>query len=164
MRSDIGVDIVPVSHRKAIHFLLDYLEQNDLEYQVTGGLAGNLYGSTWPLVDIDLEVHLNDLYKIEKDLYPYVSKHLHRYVDTEFNIWLLELKIEGIPVDINAIEDFFLNNGTIVEPDLQKSNKIQFDNRTVNVQPLQEIIFYKQLIGRTRDLEELTGLSSNEQM
>lgn len=159
MNNPIDDEIISENHRKAIHILLDYLEQQSIEYQFTGGLAGNLFGSRWKLHDIDIEVHLESLYTIEKGFQPFVINSVHRYSDEEFEIWLLQLRIENIDVDINAVEDFIIKPAIKIETNIENAMDLLFENRPVKVQPLEDIIAYKKLLGRDKDVQELIDLS-----
>lgn len=159
MENTIDYTIISESHRKVIHRLLDYFERHRIEYQFTGGLAGNLFGSLWKLQDIDIEVHLENLYTIEKAFKPFIVNTVHRYSDDEFEIWLLQLNIENIDIDINAVEDFIIKPNIEIETYIENAVNIQFENRVVKVQPLQDIIAYKKLLGRDKDLQELTQLT-----
>ena len=42
------------SQVRALRRLTDILDQARADYQFTGGFAGNLHGSRWPLHDLDL--------------------------------------------------------------------------------------------------------------
>lgn len=44
------------AQREALATLLDALRDIGLPFQATGGLAGNLHGSRWPLHDLDFDV------------------------------------------------------------------------------------------------------------
>lgn len=44
------------AQREALGTLVDSLREIGLPFQATGGLAGNLHGSQWPLHDLDFDV------------------------------------------------------------------------------------------------------------
>lgn len=44
------------AQREALGTLVDALREIGLPFQATGGLAGNLHGSQWPLHDLDFDV------------------------------------------------------------------------------------------------------------
>lgn len=158
MKKNIGKNIVSEKQKRVIHLLVDYFEKHNIKYHFTGGLAGNLFGSLWKLQDIDVEVEIKNLYKIENDFNNFILKSVHKYIDDEFEIWLLQLKIDDVEVDINAIEDFLIKPSFKVETKIENAVEIFFENRTVKTQPLEDIISYKKLLKRDRDLEELTKL------
>jgi len=135
-----------------------YFDNNNIKYQITGGLAGNLYGSLWHLHDIDFETSLSNLAIIENDFADYVTLKTSRYIDNEFNIWLLRLEINGIEIDINAVEDFYLNENIKIETNLENAIDKVFIGEKVKVQPLKDIINYKKILNRQNDLKDLLKL------
>ncbi|MFN7115942.1 MAG: nucleotidyltransferase domain-containing protein [Saprospiraceae bacterium] len=145
---------------------IDYFTDQQMPYQATGGLAGNLHGSKWRLHDLDFETNLAQLYKIEQDFSAYVTRPVHRYQDEEFDIWLLQLKMEAIEVDINAVEAFYVFNGQgekiLIISDLAQAEALLFDARRIRVQPLKDLIHYKKILQRNADVMELEGLLARQ--
>jgi hypothetical protein len=138
---------------------IDYFESNNIKYQLTGGLAGNLYGSKWRLHDIDFETSFSNLAIIESHFAQFVTIKTSRYLDEEFSIWLLRLKVNDLEIDINEIEDFYLNGNIKIETNVEKATDKVFFGRKVKVQPLEDIINYKKILNRQADLNDLMKLS-----
>lgn len=157
------MDSLPVTCKQldVLFRLVEYFNINNISYQVTGGLAGNLYGSLWPLHDIDIELNLDNLYTVEKQFSAFVVQPVARYVDEEFDIWLLKLVVESVEVDINAVEDFCLRPYGPVTANLADATEIQLQGRTINVQPLDGLIAYKQLLRRDKDVADLLRLKQS---
>lgn len=137
---------------------IEYFDGNHIKYQITGGLAGNLYGSIWKLHDLDFETTLKNLAIIENDFAHFVIVKTSRYIDDEFNIWLLRLNINGIEIDINAVEDFYINENIKIETNLENAVDKVFIGKKVKVQPLKDIICYKKILNRKIDLNDLSKL------
>ncbi len=140
--------------------LLHHCWSQGIRYQITGGLAGNIYGSLWKLHDIDLEMSLRDVYAIEKDYRDYVRVPTTRYVDEEFDMWLLQLEIDGVSIDINAIEDCFIlvppdRQPYHIETSLNKALTYHIHDLPIVVQPLSALIHYKILLQRHDDVRDL---------
>lgn len=57
---------------KAFKWIVGILEKHDVPFQVTGGLAARVYGSTRALNDIDIDISDDDLDKI----FPDVEEHI----------------------------------------------------------------------------------------
>lgn len=155
-------DILSENHLKALKFVVFTLEKHEIAYQVTGGLAGNIYGSEWPLHDIDIEVSQKDIEQVASLFKPHVIRPLARFVDEEFDLMLVTLRVNDVEIDINQAEDAFLvtKNGQRVkfDTDLCKAIEKPFLDLTVWVQPLEDIIRYKELLGRNEDVRDLRGL------
>src|SRR6478672_1179653 len=96
----------------ALRRLVGLLDEAGACYQFTGGFAGNLYGSRWPLHDLDVDVAREDLPRLAELLQPYTTRPLGPFVDSEFELQLLRVEIEGVPVDISQAEDAFARLGT----------------------------------------------------
>jgi hypothetical protein len=157
----MGREIISNNHRETLKFLVEILSQHNIEYQFTGGLAGNVYGSTWPLHDIDLEVAQNDIGRVADIFKDYTVRPLSRFVDEEFDLMLLGLRINQVDVEINQVEDAWIfTNGirTQLNTDLSRKNKMNFLNLELYVQPLEDIIKYKNLLGRQADINDLMKL------
>jgi hypothetical protein len=157
----MGREIISNNHRETLKFLVEILSQHNIEYQFTGGLAGNVYGSTWPLHDIDLEVAQNDIGRVADILQDYTVRPLSRFVDEEFDLMLLGLRINQVDVEINQVEDAWIfTNGirTQLNTDLSRKNKMIFLALELYVQPLEDIIKYKNLLGRQADVNDLMKL------
>jgi hypothetical protein len=151
------------SQTKAIRRLVAMLESAQACYQFTGGFAGNLHGSRWPLHDLDVDVAQADLPRLCPLFSAWTTRPLGRYEDDEFDLQLLCLELEGIRIDISQAEDAYARqDGLWVPLGTTLANRLRtplFDF-AVWVQPLNELIAYKTILGRSADLVELRALQT----
>ncbi len=148
---------------EAIKFLVAILHEHKVPYQFTGGLAGNIHGSKWPLQDIDLEMPRAHIELVAYLLRLHIIEPLHFHQDSEFQMVMLNLKIESTAVDINQIEaqQIFCQGQWIAHNvDIKKAQLRLWHGMKVSVQPLEDLIAYKTLIGRQADLADLQQLKS----
>src|SRR5437762_11544865 len=96
----MAIELTP-SQERALRRLVGILDQAGACYQFTGGFAGNLHGSRWPLHDLDVDVARADLPRVAELLRPYVTRPLGPYVDDEFELQLWRGEIEGVPIDVS---------------------------------------------------------------
>jgi hypothetical protein len=153
-------------HRRALRTLLPLLNDLGIRYQITGGLAGNIYGSAWPLHDIDIDVARDDLPKLLARLDAAVVRPLSRLVDDEFDLELATVRLEGVEVDISQAEDAAVFQRGARVPlvvDLGRAEEHVLEGHRVRVVPLDDLIAYKELIGRTADLADLYRLRAERQ-
>ncbi len=154
--------ILSDNHLKALKFVLSTLKKHDIAYHITGGLAGNIYGSEWPLHDIDIEVSQKDIERVASLFMPQVIRPLARFVDEEFDLMLLTLRVNDVEIDINQAEDAFVltaeGRRVKLDTDLCQAIEKKFCELTVWVQPLEDIIRYKEFLGRDEDVRDLKGL------
>lgn len=158
----MSLDIISDSHIRTLKFLISTLDSHQIKYQVTGGLAGNICGSTWPLHDIDLEVAQKDMERVASLFRDCTIRPLARFVDQEFDLMLLTLRLSDVEVDINQAEDAFVftKEGVRIklDTDLSRAKSISFLGLTLYVQPLEALIRYKELLGRKEDGLDLIRL------
>jgi len=149
-------------HLAVLKFVVEKLETNGIQYQLTGGFAGNVYGSLWPPHDIDFDVLEADFAKIAEIFEPQIKNPPHHYTDPEFDFRLMTLEIDGIEVDFTQVENSFgiTTSGERFpfQIDLSKAERHEFMGVEVMVEPLQNIIEYKRKIGRYEDVEDLSTL------
>ena len=80
-------------------------------YQFTGGFAGNLHGSRWPLHDLDVDVARADLPQLAERLRPYTTRPLGLYVDHEFELQLVRAETAGVEIDVSQAEEAYARVG-----------------------------------------------------
>ncbi len=149
------------AQERALRRLVGLLDEAGAAYQFTGGFAGNLYGSRWPLHDLDVDVPQRDLPRLEEVLRPYTTRPLGPYVDDEFELQLLRAEIEGVEIDVSQVEEAYARVGGRRVPlgtSLARRRRMSVLGLEVWVQPLEELIAYKELLGRSADLAELRRL------
>ena len=151
------------AQERALRRLVGILEAAGACYQFTGGFAGNLHGSRWPLHDLDIDVARADLPRLAELLRPYTTRPLGLYVDDEFELQLWRGEIDGVPIDVSQVEEGYariggrrIPLGTTVA---NRKQSVVLDLK-VWVQPLAELIAYKELLGRALDLADLRALQA----
>jgi hypothetical protein len=149
-------------HSTVLGLITARLESQNIQYQVTGGIAGNIHGSAWPPHDIDLEVGAVDFDRVAKLFTDEMKEPPYHLVDHEFDLWLMTLSIDGIGVDINQVENAFAitEDGCRIPftTNLNRAERRRFSGIEIMVQPLEDLIEYKCLIGRKADVVDLSSL------
>jgi adenylate kinase family enzyme len=152
------------AQESALRRLVAILDEAGASYQFTGGFAGNLHGSRWPLHDLDLDVARQDLPRLAELLRPYTKWPLGPYIDGEFELQLLRAEIEGVEIDVSQVEEAYARVGGRRMPlgtTLANRQRARVLDLEVWVQPLAELIAYKELLGRSADLADLRRLQSS---
>jgi len=143
--------------------LLEFFEERAIPYAATGGLAGNLHGSSWPLHDLDLDAPANALAEIASAFADHVVYGPAAHQDDEFALTLLTLHVDGVGVDVSAAESVQLRDrsgGVVPAPtDLQQVVTRPLADRRIRTIPLHQLIASKRVIGREADLAELERLA-----
>src|SRR5438270_7229840 len=100
----LGIELTG-SQERGLRRLIGLLDEAGACYQFTGGFAGNLHGSRWPLHDLDVDVARVDLPRLAELLAPYTTQPLGLYVDDEFELQLLRAEVEGVAIDVSQAEE-----------------------------------------------------------
>jgi hypothetical protein len=83
-------------------------------------------------------------------------------VDDEFELQLWRGEIDGVPIDVSQAEEGYGRIGGRRVPlgvTLANRQRVPVLDLEVWVQPLAELIAYKELLGRSADLADLRALS-----
>src|ERR1019366_1189167 len=99
------------SQERALRRLAGILDEAGAYYQFTGGFAGNLHGSRWPLHDLDVDVTREGLPGLAELMGPYTTRPLGLYVDDEFELQLLRAEMEGVEIDVSQAEEAYARVG-----------------------------------------------------
>jgi hypothetical protein len=154
--------MITAPQRRAIHRVLDLFEAAGLRYQCTGGFAGILHGSKWPLHDLDLDVAKADMPYVASVLGAAVTRAAGAYRDGEFDLVLLQAAVDGLEIDVSQVEGARILTASGWErmgTDLSRRAIVSWDGRQVPAIPLADLIAYKRrLPGRVLDVEELSTL------
>ncbi len=162
--SMLGITLTS-SQERAVRLLIGCLDEAAACYQFSGGFAGNLHGSRWPLHDLDVDVAQQDLSRLAALLQPYIYHPLSLYKDAEFRLQLLRAKCEGVDIDVSQAEDAYGRCGGQWVPlgtNLARRQRVPLLDLHVWVQPLDALIAYKELIGRSADVAELRALENRQ--
>ena len=142
--------------------LADALRDLDIPFQATGGLAGNLHGSHWPLHDLDFDVPDAALPILAARFRASVVAGPAPYRDAEFALELLTLRLGGVEVDLAAADSIRLIDRSGREhpapTDLRASVLRPFAGRVIPTMPLDALIAYKRTIGRLANVADLERL------
>lgn len=148
---------------KALHWLIDLLEKNNIAYQIAGGLAAKVYGANRPLMDIDVDIPNMGMSLLLPEIKNYLIYGPQRYKDAYWDIFLATLKYEGQEIDLSGADD-----GLIFSKNEQKwiackvnfntASEVTIENRRIQVIAKQELIYYKSMLQRSVDCLDLSDL------
>src|SRR4051812_16201406 len=103
--------VLTASQEHALRRLVAILDAASACYQFTGGFAGNLHGSHWPLHDLDVDVAQADLPRVAELLRPFTTRPLGPYVDGEFELRLVRAEMGGVEIDVSQAEEAYARVG-----------------------------------------------------
>lgn len=157
--------MISENHKKVLKQVVQTLKENNIPFQVSGGLAAIVYGAERTLYDIDIDVRKKDIPKVRKLFKNYIQEDFHHLQDEHFDIWLITLHIDGISVDIShAEESYFVGkdgNKIRMDADVSKAKLLNLEGINVPVEDKEELIAYKKIIARDTDLIDIEQISQS---
>ncbi|OGH86850.1 MAG: hypothetical protein A2469_04010 [Candidatus Magasanikbacteria bacterium RIFOXYC2_FULL_40_16] len=149
--------------KQALDWIVKIIRKEKIPFQICGGFAANIYGSTRPLADIDICVPNEKVFVIQKNVGKHIIYGPKRYKDKEFDLLLMTLKYKGQEIDICGADSMKLFNKKTKKwaPDktnFNKSVKKKVHGLFIPVIPIKELIAYKQKISRRVDIQDVKSL------
>ncbi len=150
--------------KEVLERLVETLQKNNIEFQVSGGLAAIIHGVNRSLYDIDLEIHKRDVETVRSLFEDYITEDWNNDMegpDDQFDIWIMKLEIDGVPIDINQVEEVYIISKTgerTLQPSDMDFEPKQFEGLMVPVLRKEPLIAYKTKLGREVDLEDIRQL------
>ncbi|MEF2175958.1 MAG: hypothetical protein V3575_05775 [Candidatus Absconditabacteria bacterium] len=150
---------------QALNWIVKILENNNIQYQITGGFATNVYGSDRKTYDIDIDIKEDDF----ENLLPYVQKHLiygpNIYTDEKWSLKLMSIEYKGQLIDIGGAYETKIYNKIksqreSLKVDLSKSQTIEYHGLKISVIMPTQLLNYKSKLGRNVDLIDIEFLES----
>jgi len=151
----------------ALNWILDIFANNGIEYQITGGFAVNIYGSTREPYDIDIELSNIKIYWLCNNITE-IQQHLitnvHYFEDPHFKLLMCTLSYHGQLIDLCGISNQYLFDGHLWHKqtiNLGHSILKSFNNRIINISHPNEILKYKKILKRNVDIIDIEFLEKN---
>lgn len=153
------------TQKEVLSYLVQSLDSENIEFQVSGGLAAIAHGASRPLYDIDLEIHKDDVEKVRGMFKEYITEDWNNDLegpDDQFDIWMMKLEIRGVPIDINQVEEVYLISKTgerTLQPSDMDTEQKEVAGVILPVLKKEPLIAYKRILGRDTDLIDIEQLS-----
>jgi hypothetical protein len=145
---------------KALTWIAEILRENHIPFQLAGGLAARLYGSTRVLDDIDIDIPEEDFEKLTQLVQPYVIFGPEQFSDEHWEIFLITLDYHGQKIDLGgAYKTKIFNKQTQsweeMVSDLSKAKLNLVFGIEVPVISLKDLIEYKTKLAREVDMDDV---------
>jgi hypothetical protein len=159
--------MISKTQKEVFLWIVKILKKEGIAFQATGGLATILYGAKRNLFDIDIDVAKKDIEKVRKLFKEYIAEDLNHLQNGRFDIYVMTLKIRGVIIDIGQAEESYVidKNGNKIGgvSDLNKAKIMKIDGMAIPVEDKDELIKYKQILGRDTDLIDITEMTKAHQ-
>lgn len=86
----------------ALRWIVSVLRKHDVPFQISGGLAANVYGSKRPVNDVDLDVPEDKMEFLLPDIQQYITFGPAQYKDDKWDLKTIALNYNGQEIDIGG--------------------------------------------------------------
>jgi len=147
----------------ALARVVQQLSAHHVAFQITGGLAALIYGSSRPLYDIDIDVAQKDMPLVCELFRNAIVMPLERLQDENFDILMLTIELDGVSIDISQAEDAYCitpdGKRFRMETNPATARRCSFAGLELPVQRKADLIAYKRLVARETDLFDIAAIT-----
>jgi hypothetical protein len=148
---------------KAFHRIVGILEAKDISFQIAGGLAARIYGSTRPLEDIDIYIPMELFPFFREDVGDHLTWGSEHYKDDVWDIVFMKIvyasqKIELADAATTQLFDRRRKRWMHQDIDFRKSTRMTCFGRDVPVIPRGKLIEYKRILDRDFDRKDISEI------
>ena len=149
----------------ALKWMVEILGKKNIEYQIAGGFAAKVFGSSRPLNDIDFDISENFFPKILSDVSQYITYGPARLNDGKWDCELITLNYHGQEIDISGVDSMKLSNKERnkwipYKENFFKNVELDVDGMKLRVIHPRELVAYKQELDGE---QQLTDIRATEQ-
>ena len=154
-----------MSKKRAFNWIIDILESNNIPYLICGGLAAIAYGSVRELNDIDIYVSKCHYKQVSDQGGKFITFGPERYEDKFWSVDYVQFTYAGQKIEVGSDDNIRIFNSmnNCWEKEImdfsQYSREILFE-RDVKIMKKNDLIAYKNKLGRTVDQEDIRQIRS----
>lgn len=158
-------ELVEKNAPAALAWIAGILKLHNIPFQVTGGLAAAVYGSTRPLADIDIDVPDEYLPTLAELLAGQVAFGPARYRDGEWDLMLLTVNFAGCDIDLGGafgakVFDRAAQTWVPLAADLEAAVPLKLFGVEVPVIAKEALIVYKRRLDRDVDRMDVAAMEA----
>ncbi len=144
----------------ALKWIVEILNRKNIPYQISGGFAAKIYGSTRLLNDIDIDIPEDRFVDLVEEVRPYIVFGPKHYKDDKWDAYLMTLNFTGQEIDIDGAYEVKVSSKDRTEwvhipVDFSKVNKMEVEGIVVNVISPMNLVKYKQHLDGDHQVEDI---------
>jgi hypothetical protein len=148
---------------KALKWIVEILNRKNISYEISGGFAAKLYGSTRNLNDIDFDIPEENFMDILKEVRPYVIAGPEDINDGKWDMKIMTLNFCGQEIDIGGAYKARMSNKERtkwinIPADFSRNKKIEVEGLILNVISPEELIEYKKELDGEHQKEDVKAI------
>lgn len=145
--------------KSALHWIVQILQESNIAFEIDGGLAAEMYGSTRELADIDINIHKDDFELVIPKIKEYVTYGPKQYADDHWQLYMATIKYAGQNIDIGAVEGMKYFSKTTQQwkdfpSDLSESRIMNYMGMDLPFINEIKLMLYKNELGRGVDIKD----------
>lgn len=161
--SNVPHDLIPMENtEKALIWIVTILRKHNIPFQITGGFAARIYGSTRTLADIDIDIAGDRITELAGLVREYITYGPEQYKDEKYDLMIMTLNYMGQNIDIDpeVIKIYNAEKKEWVTSTANIQNAIEREVYGIKVPviPVDELIKYKLELRRDVDLQDVKDL------
>ncbi len=150
----------------ALVWIKQILEDNQVPYQIVGGLAARIHGGTRPVADIDLYIPRESAEQLMPHVQAWFSKPLTHYREGGWDLEYCQLIYQNQKIEIGLspgtqIQDGKTGQWIELTTDFASSEMGEYQGISVPVIPVADLLAYKILLDREVDRIDIRELSNS---
>lgn len=149
----------------ALHWIIEILNKNKIDYQISGGFAGRIFGSKRELHDIDIDISKKDFNKILPEISDYIIYGPNHYIDAKWNLELITLNYNGQEIDISDSDNVLISNKERTKwisflTDFSKTLEIDLNGINIKVINPNDFMEYKKELDGEHQIEDIEAVKN----
>ncbi len=149
----------------ALRWIIAILNKNEIDYQISGGFAGKVFGSKRKLNDIDIDISKNNFDKILPEISEYIIYGPDHYIDFKWDLELITLNYKGQEIDICDSDNSLISNkeGTRwihFSTNFSKTLDIDLNGIKIKVINPKDFLEYKKELDGKHQLEDIEAVKN----
>lgn len=147
----------------ALRFIIEILNRHKIDYQISGGFAAKVYGSSRKLADIDIDINQDNFDQILFEVKEYIIFGPEQYVDENWDLGLMTLDYNDQLIDIDLGKSKIFDHNTkqwiSLDTDFSNYTKTTVGGIDIVLIKKENLINYKSKLLREVDVEDIRELS-----
>ena len=149
----------------ALKWITTILQKHQIPFQISGGFAAHIYGSTRPVNDIDIDLPEEKFDLILPEIKPYIIFGPAQYKDARWDLKLVTLNYNGQEIDLGGafkakIFNDELQSWTNFSANLQKTQSHNLNGLIIPVIAPQDLINYKKLLSGNHQKKDIKAIEN----
>lgn len=154
------------NQKESLQWIVSILNKHNIPFQISGGLAAKIYGSTRPLNDIDIDVPEGRIPELLDDVKEYITFGPAREIDRRWDIYVLTFTKNQQEFDICGVESVKIFDASAdmwrdFPSDIGSATWVEYMGMKLPVIQKQELIEYKKLLEGEHQKVDIQAISSH---